>query len=261
VISKAGQNQIFSIQSFSEYFVYWINGSASIAGSYLIIQRQSLSFSPGLLLLQDDNRYRGWMMYRTFARTNPDHPKSGSIALLACSPNTGDQQAGVKQGMTLNVFAGASGKQPRYIEVADQSAPFNLTGWAIQSSRNGHIPQWSSRQTTPWDVQVSAPGQGDWNSMFFNDNACVAFPDISQSSLELTTYATWMMTNPAWTHDAPQPCTFSGQMDIMVWCYLVWAPPGGKDGNSGLDWGPCGAQTEFNELILDKIVQQIPASP
>ncbi len=264
VIWGAGATQTLALKSFSEFFVYWINGSASIAGSYLIIQRQSLSFSTGPLLLENDNRYRGWMLSDVRVSTITSPPTSGQATLLASSPNAGDQQAGVKQGMTLNVFAGASGRQPRYIEVADQSPPFNLTGWATRNISQTE-PQWKFRQTTPWDPQAAALGQGndqgDWGSIFFNNGVCVAFPDISQSSLALTTYTTWIITDPAWTHDAPQVCTFLAFGDMWADYYLVWAPSGGKDGRAGYASGTYADTFRLPDLILDKIVQQIPASP
>jgi hypothetical protein len=266
-------------QTVNELFVYWINGTPpnpgpGIPGYYLIILRQSFITSVAALMVSS-NVYQGWMLYYVHTGTQLSQPTSGSLALLATSPNTGDQYASVRQGMTPKVIVAGSAPQPRYIEVTDQ-APLNLPGWAVQnrkffmlntSTHDMNTAYWEFRQTTPWDLQTRYIGSGDsqntWWAPFFIDNAIAPIPDISHSSLSVTNYATWMVTNSAWTQDTPPTCQVQGQTTMNGDTYFLYANDDYKTPfNYSFPPGPWNQTNPLNAvagsftLQLDQIVQQ-----
>lgn len=261
LIFGAGNAQQMFLQSYNELLVYWINPTTSTAGSYLIIHKRSLFANVGTLVLRSDNRYRGWMLCSVEAPSElvvKTPSSSCSIALLATSPNTGDQYSSVSQGMTIPVVVQAGGLQPRYIEVSDQ-APLSLQGWAVTSIGQGY-PWWIFRQATPWDYLATAPSQvGD---AFYpaGSNGLIAIPDISQSSLAATTYATWMISNPGWTQPAPAACTVELGAGFSVKVYVTWTPSGSSDGNGGLKLQNGPTQPGTVTLSLDAITKQIVAA-
>jgi hypothetical protein len=275
-------NQDIVQQSINEFFVYWINGTPStsstpgIPGYYLIIMRQSF-ISSVAALVAGSNRVQGWMLYYVHTGTQLGQPTSGSsLALLATSPNTGDQYAYVRQGITPKVFISGSASQPVYLEVTDQ-VPLNLPGWAVQNKQfldwgtkahDMNTAYWEFRQTTPWDPQVMYLGQAVgrqnhwWWTPFFVNNAIVPIPDISHSSLSVTTYATWMVTNSAWTQDEPPTCHVQGQFTMKGDAYFIsaWSPDA-----PAYQWPPDPGQSTAPlspgghpfPLQLDQIVQKI----
>lgn len=264
-------------QSVSEVFVYWINGASATKGTtgtpgyYLIIQRQTFVVS-STASLATGGYMGGWFLSSAYTGTALNTPPpGGALNLVATSPNSGDPYANVRQGMTLNVFLSGGSPASRYVEVTDQ-ATWNLPpGWAVLNKQFlnwytlGHdmnTAYWVFRQTTPWDPLVrpggvAAPNNDPWSKVAFDDNDTILpIPDISRSSLTATTYATWMVTNPAWTQDAPPTCTVTGLTTMGGNVYLLlWFNGAGTYWGNALD-----VATNSYSLALDQIVQLIPAA-
>jgi hypothetical protein len=255
-------------QSVNEFFVYWINGTDLVPGSYRIIQRQTfITSAPRFFQM---GYLAGWMLSQVGTGTAlNDPPPNGSLALLTTSPNAGDQYASVKQGMTVRVLLSGEAAAPKYIEVTDQ-VPLNLPGWAVNNlqfvnwndsqAHDMNTAYWSFHQTTPWDPTVKPIGQDDsenpWWWPIFNNRMIVPVPEISKSSLSVTTYATWMVTAPGWFQADPAACTVTGSTTMARTAYFLWSEFNGWPPGPWCTLDTQGTVTFPFSLALDQIVGQ-----
>jgi hypothetical protein len=262
--SQTGNTQTGNWQAVDEFFVYWQNGSTSNPGSYVIIQKETVTFSIGNQVC-NDTLHQGYLLFGSMARTQmlpaDASDPSAVVTLVATSPNSGDTYASVNQYMTLDVYTG-SGSQPQAFNATDQTA-LSLTDWAVQNRQSSQdlLAKWYFYQTSPWNA-ANYDGSGtpppNWTDVVFKDGICVPFTAISQSSLSATAYAVWTISQPAWTQNAPPVYSITGGQIFSGSLFLVWAWGGSNSNTPG--YAPYGASDfgGFN-LQLDQIAVRTPA--
>jgi hypothetical protein len=261
--SGTGSYQIVDWQVIDDYFVYWQNGSPSAAGSYVIIQKETATFSIGSQSV-GGTLHQGYLMSYAQTTTNvlpsQSSDPSAVVTLTATSPTAGDTYASVNVDMTLNVFVSGSGSQPQHFTATDQAA-LNLTEWAVQNQQQPIelIAQWGFGQTSPWVATVDGSMPPNWTDLAFNNGTCVPFTAISGSSLSTTTYAVWNISDPAWTQIAPPVYSIVAPQTFVGFYFLVWASGGSNSNTPGYSIANSLGYGSMDVLQLDKIAVKTPA--
>jgi hypothetical protein len=199
----------------NEFYCYWVNGTAQDV-YYIVIQRQTLSFSPGSIIAKQPTSV-GFFQY-AFSVTNTvldgsGNPlPAGSASLLSHSPSAFSPSPGTNPQVALSVpmvlLIDQGGSYSPTDFTATDTESVTLADWGIADNTANLTNSLLFHQVTTWDPTTAGPA--DWQRWYLNaydvekdatDNVLLP-PATSYNSLELSVLLAWQF-NVTGTPTAP----------------------------------------------------------
>ncbi|MFZ6778834.1 hypothetical protein ACO0LD_18575 [Undibacterium sp. Ji83W] len=181
-----GKSQPFDSNGETTFYVYYVEDRTS--PHYVVIAKQQLSYSAGTIMINQDCN-RGCGMYQAASEIRGVSVNAGNVNLVYSSPDSESAVAKVREEMRLrqNVQGGTS-ILPTIIEDATS---LSLTDWTV-NKRSSH-----GVTSAGWEFIQSnlRYGFGDITQTIFNGQTVKPYSVIATSTLSVTTFAVWRITN------------------------------------------------------------------
>lgn len=204
------QTQAANGSANSQYYVYWVNGAGN--PYYVIIQRITGSFAPGVMIATGPNSY-GFFQTIVTVSSSLSAPNA-TVSMIDHSPQTfvssqGNTNAPVslKIPMILMLPMGG-GWSPQEFDAQEQTS-VQVPDWAVldQTQPSTQLLQTCFHQLTSWDpIAHPASNWPYWYANVYdgNDNTA-APPSFSTGTLQFESIVAWMVTVPAEARDQASP--------------------------------------------------------
>jgi hypothetical protein len=219
---NAGSNtQTATGQAYNNFYVYYVNGEGG-APYYIVILRQTGSFSPGAMLANStDSRGFFQVGVEVTAAVNQTsgQPFSSGVTVLWHSPSAFGSSAQVPvyiQGVTMTLMADSNGGSAPTTFTPVEQANIYLLDWGCQDKISGNSPDWNFHQVSVWDpTQDLVSNWSQWrSSVYGSGNSVDAMPPLSESAFTFETLTIWRfdgsLINASGANGRGLPVAFSG---------------------------------------------------
>lgn len=231
-ITAQSKTQIAAINTLTEFFVYYVNGQAPPNGNtppfYIVILRQTGSFTCGLSQSAQNENSRGWFQYENLLTPNnvanaQQQPFSSGVTLLGHAPvSFAGPQVPVALRVPMTVIAKTqSGTGPVQFTATVNDATL-LPDWAVADTSSGISTSWNYHEVTAWDPTQKPPNEFHnwWKTMYPSNDKVVELPQLSCAPANLNfeavtawSFASSLITPPNSPTSRSLVVSFTGSWD------------------------------------------------
>lgn len=186
----ANKTQAYNAACNTTFYVYHIEKQGQNEEHYIVIAKLQANFNAGTLLVDSDCN-RGYGTFQAAAEIRNVEAGPGTIQLLSASPDSNGDTASVSREMRIRQdTAGGTAILPTLVS---DSAKLELTDWSVDK-RTSHGPASAGWAFTQNNLRN---GFGDIRQTLFNNQDVKPLSSIAKSSLSVTTFAAWRVSDHA----------------------------------------------------------------